>query len=731
MPTASTDIGRAFTSTCEGIVHHLVTLEGSGRLADESPFAASLAAYFDYLHSLPDTVTQSEFGYTALYEVDRALEGFYSKPDLRLYQDHPKEMRSILVDCSALLQKFYLLPRLTQIDGQYGKLPGVDRFYSHWKEVLGRDAGSAQGATEYERTCGIADVLLQAQDFSPEVRFYLVSKLGEIVVTLGVDLEFVQSRLRHFADHIASRELIDGKMITGEVLLNLQALYTLTQDIQKGGIPVEGLRKALRYWASQDKFVDYMARQWKWTWQNDYLTPVAWGEKGQLIEASELYRSLTEGQTQLGVGRSFLEHQEHRLKKPTELFKPIPIFILGRSGVGKSSFLTAINYEVANRPTDLTRKLTFGQQLQAFYDASQSSWMEGNTIPTASYANFDFWQDVDVVGFCTYDYRGGDAEPQHWEASLQEMFRTARGIIFMLDDDDLQSAEKMRARASWSRTILDYWRNSNPHARHVPVAVVINKVDLVMPEAMSSLRRSALLPDGFQPSFVEQYALSRYTVESPEFSSPIGRLKDCLLHDPGNNVHPRLQDLLGNLLEYFGQFFSRVLDVSYNYQIFLMSSRAPAKGTASPTPWGVVQPLLWMTDILQEIHLAESVSIFESELKTLEAEKEGLNTGFETLQRLSEEIADHQREVEEERKKKVRFALTQREERIKHLQKLVTDAEADFAKTSASFIEVPPKNKDDVLAVMRRLVKTKEDLSETLRRRLRNYQIRKDQAARA
>lgn len=240
-----------------------------------------------------------------------------------------------------------------------------------------------------------------------------------------------------------------------------------------------------------------------------------------------------------------------------------------------------------------------------------------------------------------------------------------------------------------------------------------------------------MLPDGFQPAFVEQYALSRYAVESPDFASPIGRLKDCLVHDSGNNVHPRLQDLLGNLLEYFGQFFSRVLDVSYHYQIFLMSSLAPAKGTASPTPWGVVQPLLWMTDILQEIHLAESVSIFESELKTIEAETAGLNTGFETLQRLSEEIADHQREVEEERKKKVRFALTQREERIKHLQKLVTDAEADFAKTAASFIEVPPKNKDDVLAVMRRLVKTKEDLSETLRRRLRNYQIRKDQAARA
>jgi GTPase SAR1 family protein len=731
MPTAATDTGRDFTRLCEGMVQHVANLETSGRLSDESGFAATLAEYFGYLQKLPDTITHSEFGYTALYEVDRVLEGFYSDQGLRLYQDHPKPMRSILVDCSALLQKFYLLPRLTQIDGQYGKLPGVDRFYAHWKEGLTREAESSQGATEYERTCGIADLLIQAADFSPEIRFSLISKLGEIVVTLGVDLDFVQSRLRHYADHIASREPIEGRMITGEMLLNLQALYTLTREIQKGGIPVEALRKALRYWSSQDRFLDYTFARWKWTWHNDYLTPVAWGEKGQLIETSELYRSLIEGHTQLGVGRSFLEHQEHRLKKPTELFKPIPIFILGRSGVGKSSFLTAVNYEVSNRPTDSTRKLTFGQQLQAFYDASQASWAEGKTIPTASYANFDFWQDVDVVGFCTYDYRGGDAEPQHWEPSLQEMFRTARGIIFMLDDDDLQSSLKMRARATWSRTILDYWRNSNPQSRHVPIAVVINKLDLIIPEAMSSLKRTALLPDGFQPAFVEQYALSRYAVESPDFASPAGRLKDCLQHDPGNNVHPRLQDLIDSLLEHFGQFFGRILDVTYHYQIFLMSSRAPAKGASSPTPWGVVSPLLWMTDILQEIHLAESVSLYESELKTLETEAGGVTKGLETLQRLSEEIADHQQEVEDERKKKVRFALTQREERIRHLQKLVTDAEADFEKTAASFIEAPPKNKDDVLAVMRRMAKTKEDLSETLRRRLRNYQIRKDQTARS
>jgi hypothetical protein len=244
---------------------------------------------------------------------------------------------------------------------------------------------------------------------------------------------------------------------------------------------------------------------------------------------------------------------------------------------------------------------------------------------------------------------------------------------------------------------------------------------------MPSLRRNSLLPEGIQPAFIEQHALSRYKVDSPELGSPIGRLKDCILQDPTNNVHPRLQDLTASLLDHFGQFFSRILDVTYNYQVFMVSSRAPHREAGVTLPYGVLKPLLWMTEILQEIHLAESVSIYESELRTVEQDITTLNNGIETLERLADEIEGHQHEVEEERKKKIRFALTQREERIKHLQKLVADAEADFTKTAASFIESPPRNKDEILAVMRRMSKAKGDLADTLRRRLKSYQLRKEQ----
>jgi GTP-binding protein EngB required for normal cell division len=727
MPIASTDIGKEFTRKYELIVENLAKLETSGRVTDEHAFASALSDYFDYIQRLPDSLSRSQHGYTALYEVDRVMEGFYSDEQLQLYQDNPKEMRNIVIDYSALLQKFFLLPKMTQADGRYGKLPGVDRFYTRWKEDIERAAGGTKPVTEYERACADAEILINRGEYSTEVRFSLLSRLGEIVVTLGVDLDFVQSRLRHYADHIANREPLGDRVINGEVLLNLQALYTISKDFKNAVIPADILSKAIRFWSSRDEFLDFVFKGWKWNWQNDYTSPIAWGERAQLIETSELYRAWANGQTRLGVSRSFLEYEEHRVKKPTELFQPIPIFILGRSFVGKSSFFTAMNYEITARGGDTSRKLTFGQQLQAYYDMSYQSWMENKSVPTAAYVYFDFWRDVDMVGYCTYDYRGGDAEPQQWEPTLQEMFRNARGIVFMIDNEDLESPVKMRARASWSRTILDYWRNSNPQARHVPVALVINKVDLITPDAVPYITRTTLLPDDFQAAFVENYAMSRFVVEQPDVNSPWGRFKDCLLHDPPNNVHPKLQDLVYDLTENFTQFFSRLLDATYHYQIFLMSSLAPQGGDRTAFPWGVLRPFLWMTEILQEEHISESIPIYESELKTLESEIAGMQNGLETLKRLWEEIEEHQREVEEERKKKIRFALTQREERIKHLQKLVMDAEADFGKTAEAFVETPPKNRDEVFAVLQRKIRMKSELLETLSRRVRNYQTKLEQ----
>jgi hypothetical protein len=725
MPNASTDVGKELTKRCDAIARFVSNYETSGLVGDDRLFASSITDFYEYFRQLPAILCQKDHGFTALFEIDRTLEGFYSEESLRLNQDNPKAMRGLIVDYAALLQKFYVIPRLTAADARYGKLPGVDRFYQRWKEEISRNTPGRRGVSEYDRACFDAATLLSAQDFSLPVRLSLMAKLGEIVLTLGVDLDYIKSRIQSYADHITVRDVQGNDVVNGELLLNLQALFTLTQDIRQCGISVPDLEKAIRYWSSRNSFLDLLFKEWRWNWLNDYTTAVAPDERGMLTDVSELFRT-HEGPAQLGVGRSFLEYETHRVQKPTEFFQPIPIFVLGRSFVGKSSFFTSVYYQMAHRGGISGRSLTFGQQLQDYYSKSQDSWMAGKSVPTAAYVYFDFWRDVDVTGFFTYDYRGGDSEPQQWDPKLQEMFRNSRGILFMVDENDLDNAEAMRARATWSRTIIDYWRNSNPQARHLPIAFVINKIDLIIPEALPLLQRTTLLPNNFQPAFVENYAISRSSVETPDLRSPYGRFVDCLLHEPANNVHPKLQDLLLSITENFGQFFSRVLDVTYNYQIFLTSSRAPREGDPLACPVGVMEPLLWMTEVLHRNHTLESMSIYESELRSIGNEIGAMNRCVTKLRELVTVIDGHERAKEKEVSDPSTWFPKQREERIKHLEGLIATAEASFDRTASEFLEKPPKIKEEALNALQALVKSKSDLAEGLRRRMKKYELERE-----
>ena len=67
MPNAATEIGREFTSKCEGIVEQLLAVEAKGAGVNDQNFATTLSGFFEYIGMLPDLLTKSESGYTALY----------------------------------------------------------------------------------------------------------------------------------------------------------------------------------------------------------------------------------------------------------------------------------------------------------------------------------------------------------------------------------------------------------------------------------------------------------------------------------------------------------------------------------------------------------------------------------------------------------------------------------------------------------------------------------------
>jgi hypothetical protein len=154
-----------------------------------------------------------------------------------------------------------------------------------------------------------------------------------------------------------------------------------------------------------------------------------------------------------------------------------------------------------------------------------------------------------------------------------------------------------------------------------------------------------------------------------------------------------------------------------------MSSRAPKPGDAVAIPWGVQKPFLWMTEILQEEHIAETVEVYVHEVKTLDEEIKSLSQGVARMKSLHQEVAHHQDELQLMRGKAF---VIDKERRMMNLEKAIAGAEADFTKVATSLIEAPPKTPNDVLAVFDRKIRDKSGLLDNLKHRLKNYQSRKE-----
>ena len=79
-----------------------------------------------------------------------------------------------------------------------------------------------------------------------------------------------------------------------------------------------------------------------------------------------------------------------------------------------------------------------------------------------------------------------------------------------------------------------------------------------------------------------------------------------ILNDKANNSSPALQDVIANLLDNFAPFFQRILDLTYNYQIFITSSLPPEFNGDTKYPYGVKAPLSWISSSLEKIYIKEA-----------------------------------------------------------------------------------------------------------------------------
>ncbi|MDI6766558.1 MAG: GTPase domain-containing protein [Bacteroidota bacterium] len=678
-----TDVVRNFNSQCLKLAEYLRESEtGSSTPEKQEKISNAVHTFFDILQQLPNQIAPLDTRETILFEIDRTLLGTYGA---RVFTaaESTNSTKKLLRDLAALWQRYYLIAGLARTEQSDGYTAGTMSFYEDW--IKTENVGIEE--SEYDRILANVSILLQSsENLNVPTKIQLFSLMGKILMTLGVAEDFAQTRLHNHLDEIKQRGSDLSGVSFSEILLCLQVLWVRGKGVDALGANSVEIQKAIRYWSSRDDFLNNLFQSWGWHWENDYSSPLPMGDQIYLKERSPLFLSWSNNTMKLGIGHSFLELSVHKQKNPmlTSLFQPLPIFMFGHSGVGKSSYISAFCYEAQMRAG---RPVTLGRELQVYYESISESWRSGVTPPTSGCTNYNFWEDLNLTSYSTFDYGGKDSQPDQWEHQLQEIFRNAKGLLFFIDEQDYLEPVKLRKKANWFDAILQYWVQSNPNIRHVPIGLVLTKCDRVFGDSLSQLKRNSLIPSSFQAGLVESLLPHRFPKMNEELKSPFGRLRDCLLRDRANNIHPVLQDVLQTLLDNFAQFFNRMIDLTYNYQIFVTSALPPRDINDPVFPWGVKDSMMWMLNILEKFHLRESLVKFKSEESQIESEIKILREDMAQMQRYREEISFANAEITRLRSKTTIFQVTMKD-RIKYHEENKQRAEQDFMTILNRYIKI-------------------------------------------
>lgn len=720
MLTPVTDAARAFNTQCVSLADALRELEdGIVSVEKQTKASQSIQTFFEAIQQLPSQIAPLETRATILFEIDRSLSGSYAV-HVFTAGESASPTRKLLRDLTAMWQRYFLMADLQRAEAMNGSIPGTMSFYEEWlkAENVGIDE------SEYDRILNDVSLMLQRVDkLAVSAKVVLFALAGKILMMLGVSEDFARSRLENHSDDIRDRTIDITNVAVAEILLSLQVVQAHGKGIESTGIPPAILMKAVRYWSAKDDMFSQLFRSWGWDWNVDYTSPLAMGDQIFLKERSALFMSWANATAKLNVGHSFLELAEHKAKNPTlmSIFQPIPVFLFGHSGVGKSTYLTALSYDAQMRSG---KSLTLGRELQAYYENTSTSWRSLGMPPTKGFQTYTFWENLNVSSYSTVDYGGQETQPDQWEPQLQELFRASKGLMFFIDDQDYTDSARLRRRANWFDAILQYWMQSNPNVRHVPVALVLTKCDGVFSDALDQIKRSSLFPSNLQPGVIEALLPQRFAKMTPELSTSFGRLQDCILRDPVNNVHPSLQDITQLLVENFSQFFNRVLGLTYHYQIFLSSAAPPRKDNDPLMPWGVKDPMMWMLNILETFHLRESLNKFKEEEHRIEDDVKIVRDDLAQMQRHMEEISTSSTEIAKLRQK-TSLWHTSTKDRIKYFEENKQRAEEDFQTILQRYVkEATGQNKTGALQAVEREVLKKEELMTALREKRIDYEAR-------
>jgi hypothetical protein len=536
--------------------------------------------------------------------------------------------------------------------------------YKSWLRVRQQDFAS-RDFVEYDCFAVSSSVVMQMSSSQAVVDPKLHLLQYRILVRMA---EVLKAAAYSPDEHL--REIQTAQSPSPSQVLAMQVFVLLgrTPDelLSLCGPPInDSTESTLLFWRAQSPFLRFLLETWRWLTPFNYAEPSSRPAPSPKMGSSLLYESLSNGSYPPAglVQRDMPTDPSKRGDLPKrfpyvlessqeQMFLPVPIMLIGGPEVGKTSFLCALARHLNRGGGVLTETLKLeSNDLQKLWESSRKNWETRSQVSTATTTHYRLRvrssTDPDVARWMRFDltdYKGEDVAQPTFPKDFEENLRLAKALFFFVDDryfssvaerakhgeakliDDKNAGPPMsdggnnewfadaRDLAAWYTRILHLFFEQNRGALHVPIALVLNKADLLL----GSDKLLLLNPPCLIPESVRMELVHRGLGVNGEPPVPFERLEHCIRYDPTNSRDIATQSLINQFVTMFEEFISAALNQTFRFQVYFTSSVLPGTKDDREFPYGVWEPIRWAAKALDGAYRIQAFNQLEADRIALE-----------------------------------------------------------------------------------------------------------------
>jgi hypothetical protein len=547
------------------------------------------------------------------------------------------------------------------------------RCYREWKRVHqeGLPSGQFSGYGCLVSNIAMAMTLGQSPTFADSkvqlLKHRILRRTAEILLATGYEPE----------QHL--RQILPAQGPDSAQLLAIQ-VFVLSKrgpdDLMRlCGKINESSEATLVYWACKDPLVRYLLKTWQWLepirYDESKLSPDALKERGGMLYTT--WRSglgAPAGLAQRELPESGAESGDHFPcvlgAGQRQRFSPVSALLVGGPAVGKTSFLRALARHLDHAAGGALGK---GLHLEpaepyGFWNSTgelgEPSTHAVGAQPSGYHLHIRDDQDPQVARWMRLTLMEQDSEhfarPELRPEFLKRL-RAAKALLFFVDGcrfprHDFEGAghpmeewpKDAVGLAAWYTRILQAFHDVNTDAIHLPVGLVVSKVDLLPGGShMPPPDPVFLITDEVKMELV--HAGLKYPGEPDD---PFGRLRYCIRNTLSNNKDMNQQAFIFEFLERFRGFIAAALGQTYRFQIFLTSSLPPNSENREHLPYGVWEVARWIVNQLEPAYRVQATHQLEKDREELEQLKKDIE---EAVVRDREAYADFEAACKQKEKR--------------------------------------------------------------------------------